>query len=113
MKYKRDYQQADVPMLGAIASARHVSNQVVLYAWATVICSLLLIPVGDAGWVYGVIALISGGWFTYHCHKLYGLARAGRPTLKQAMYVFHGSIAYITFVFVGVALDPFLGGPIL
>ena len=40
-------------------------------------------------------------------------ARAGRPTLKQAMYVFHGSIAYITFVFVGVALDPFLGGPIL
>lgn len=43
MKYKRDYQQADVPMLGAIASARHVSNQVVLYAWATVACSLLLL----------------------------------------------------------------------
>lgn len=27
--------------------------------------------------------------------------------------MFHGSIAYITFVFVGVALDPFVGGPIL
>lgn len=112
MKYAEDYSRAGVPMLGAVDTARTVGAQVVLYAWATVICSLLLIPVGDAGWVYGVIALISGGWFTYHCHKLYGLARAGKPTLKQAMYVFHGSIAYITFVFVGVALDPFLGGPI-
>ena len=112
MKYAEDYSRAGVPMLGAVDTARTVGAQVVLYAWATVICSLLLIPVGDAGWVYGVIALISGGWFTYHCHKLYGLARVGKPTLKQAMYVFHGSIAYITFVFVGVALDPFLGGPI-
>ena len=112
MKYAEDYSRAGVPMLGAVDTARTVGAQVVLYAWATVICSLLLIPVGGAGWVYGIIALVSGGWFTYHCHKLYGLATAGKPTLKQAMYVFHGSIAYITFVFVGVALDPFVGGPI-
>ena len=87
MKYAEDYSRAGVPMLGAVDTARTVGAQVVLYAWATVICSLLLIPVGGAGWVYGIIALLSGAWFTYHCHKLYGLARAGRPTLKQAMYV--------------------------
>ena len=29
------------------------------------------------------------------------------------MKVFHGSITYLSLVFVAVALDPFLGGPIL
>ncbi len=113
MKYAEDYSRAGVPMLGAVDTARSVGAQVVLYAWATVICSLLLVPVGGAGWVYALIALASGGWFLYHCHKLHSMAQSGKPTLKQAMFVFHGSIAYITFVFVGVALDPFIGGPIL
>ena len=112
MKYAEDYSRAGVPMLGAVGSAGSVGAQVVLYAWATVICSLLLVPVGGAGWVYAVVALASGGWFLYHCHRLHALAQVGKPTLKQAMYVFHASIAYITFLFVGVALDPFVGGPI-
>ncbi|GAA4692359.1 heme o synthase [Kocuria gwangalliensis] len=113
MKYAEDYSRAGVPMLGAVDTARSVGAQVVLYAWATVICSLLLVPVGGAGWVYALIALASGGWFLYHCHTLHSMAQSGKATLKQAMFVFHGSIAYITFVFVGVALDPFVGGPIL
>jgi protoheme IX farnesyltransferase len=113
MKYADDYSRAGVPMLGAVSSARTVGSQVVLYAWATVVCSLLLVPVGGAGWVYAVTALASGGWFVWHSHKLHALAVAGRPTDKQAMYVFHGSIAYITFVFLALAVDPFVGGPVL
>jgi protoheme IX farnesyltransferase len=100
-------------MLGAVAGARTVGSQVVLYAWATVVCSLLLVPVGGAGWVYAVTALASGAWFVGHSHKLHALAVAGRPTDKQAMHVFHGSIAYITFVFLALAVDPFVGGPVL
>ncbi len=113
MKYAEDYSRAGVPMLGAVSSARTVGSQVVLYAWATVICSLLLVPVGGAGWVYAVTALAAGVWFTGHSHRLHALAVAGRPTDKQAMYVFHGSIAYITVVFLALALDPFVGGPVL
>ncbi len=113
MKYADDYSRAGVPMLGAVAGARTVGSQVVLYAWATVVCSLLLVPVGGAGWVYAVTALASGAWFVGHSHKLHALAVAGRPTDKQAMYVFHGSIAYITFVFLALAVDPFVGGPVL
>jgi protoheme IX farnesyltransferase len=113
MKYADDYSRAGVPMLGAVAGARTVGSQVVLYAWATVVCSLLLVPVGGAGWVYAVTALASGAWFVGHSHKLHALAVAGRPTDKQAMHVFHGSIAYITFVFLALAVDPFVGGPVL
>ena len=41
MKYSDDYARAGIPMLGAIASDGRVASQVVLYAWATVILSLI------------------------------------------------------------------------
>lgn len=113
MKYAEDYQRAGIPMLGAIASAKAVSVQVVLYAWATVICSLLLIPVGGAGWVYGLTALAAGGWFVWNCHKLHRLAMAEEATSRSAMVVFHASITYLTLVFIALAVDPFVGGPVL
>ena len=56
MKYKGDYQEADVPMLGATRDGVQVGLQVILYAWATVACSLLLIPVAGMGLVYTVPA---------------------------------------------------------
>lgn len=89
MKYKRDYQQADVPMLGAIASARHVSNQVVLYAWATVACSLLLVPMGWAGIVYTAVALVVGAWFIWESHVLQVQAQREDFEDRKAMKVFH------------------------
>ncbi|MFC4806134.1 heme o synthase [Falsarthrobacter nasiphocae] len=107
MKYGEDYRNADVPMLGAFAGGRIVSAQVVLYAWATVICSLLLVPVAGAGWLYGIAALASGGWFLYKSHRLRSLAVSERMTNGSAMSVFHGSIVYLSVLFLALALDPF------
>jgi protoheme IX farnesyltransferase len=115
MKYAEDYSAARVPMLGAIANARTVSVQVVLYAWATVVCSLLLAPMGYAGIVYTVIAAVSGGWFIYESHVLYREARrehTPQDMNKKAMKVFHISITYLTLVFVALAIDPFVGAPL-
>lgn len=113
MKYAEDYQRAGIPMLGAIASAKAVSVQVVLYAWATVICSFLLIPVGGAGWVYGLTAAFSGGWFVVQAHRLHRLAMAEEATSRTAMVVFHASITYLSLLFLALAVDPFVGGPVL
>ncbi|MGJ9401940.1 heme o synthase [Arthrobacter sp. KK5.5] len=115
MKYADDYNAASVPMLGAIASAQRVSVQVVLYAWATVVCSLLLVPMGYAGIVYTVIAAVTGGWFVYECHVLYREARRNHEPQdmnRKAMKVFHISITYLTLVFVALAIDPFVGNPL-
>ncbi|WP_323961800.1 protoheme IX farnesyltransferase [Arthrobacter sp. JZ12] len=112
MKYSDDYNAANVPMLGAIAGAGVVSVQVVLYAWATVICSLLLVPAGGAGWVYTIAAVVSGGWFILESHRLHAAARAGSVTGKGAMKVFHGSISYLTVLFLALAVDPFVGSAI-
>ncbi len=113
MKYGEDYRNASVPMLGAVAGAKLVSVQVVLYAYATVACSLLLIPVGGAGWVYTAAAVLSGIWFIVETHRLHSRAQHENVTDKTAMKVFHGSISYLTILFLALAVDPFIGGPLL
>ena len=113
MKYKKDYQEAHVPMLGAVASARLVSNQVVLYAWATVACSLLLVPMGWAGIVYTAVALGVGGWFVWESHVLQREAQRDDFEDRKAMRVFHLSITYLTLLFIALAVDPFVGEPLM
>ncbi|WP_300344363.1 heme o synthase [Nesterenkonia sp.] len=113
MKYRTDYQNADVPMLGAVATAKTVSVQVVLYAWATVACSLLLVPLGWAGITYTAFALVSGAWFIYESHVLYRRAQNESLTDKRAMKVFHLSILYLTLLFIGLWIDPFVGSPLM
>ena len=106
MKYARQYDEVDVPMLGATRSGSQVGLQVILYAWATVACSLLLIPVAPMGLVYSVSAIVLGGWFVYESHRLSG--RAVRGTEPRPMRVFHASITYLTRLFVAIAIDPLL-----
>ncbi len=106
MKYKADYDDVDVPMLGATRNGSQVGLQVILYAWATVACSLLLIPVAHMGLVYSVSAVVFGGWFLYESHVLY--SRAVRGSEPKPMRVFHASITYLTLLFVAIAIDPLL-----
>ncbi len=106
MKYKNDYDEVDVPMLGATRDGSQVGLQVVLYAWATIACSLLLIPVAPMGVVYTATALTVGGWFLYESHRLYN--RSVRGQKVSPMRVFHASITYLTLLFVAIAVDPLL-----
>ncbi|HEY8281978.1 MAG TPA: heme o synthase [Leifsonia sp.] len=106
MKYRDDYKDAGVPMLAVVRGRSVVGLQVVLYAWAMVACSLLLIPVAHMGLVYSTVALVVGAWFVYESHRLYNLAI--RHASFSPMRVFHGSIAYLTLIFLAVAVDPLL-----
>ena len=106
MKYRDDYQAAGVPMLSVVRGRAQVGLQVILYAWATVACSLLLVPIAGMGLVYTLVAVGSGAWFIYETHRLYNLAI--RHEHVSPMRVFHGSIAYLTLVFVAVGVDPLL-----
>ncbi|HEV7813186.1 MAG TPA: heme o synthase [Leifsonia sp.] len=106
MKYRSDYKEAGVPMLAVVRGRAAVGLQVILYAWAMVACSLLLIPVAHMGLFFTAIALVAGGWFLYESHRLYNLAI--RHENVSPMRVFHGSIAYLTLIFLAVAIDPLL-----
>ena len=106
MKYRDDYKEAGVPMLAVVRGRAVVGLQVILYAWAMVACSLLLIPVAHMGLLYIAVSLVAGGWFIYESHRLYNLAI--RHEAVSPMRVFHGSIAYLTLIFLAVAIDPLL-----
>ncbi len=106
MKYRTDYKTAGVPMLAVVRGRVVVGLQIVLYAWAMVACSLLLIPVGHMGLVYSATAVLAGAWFLYESHRLY--SRSIRDLTIKPMRVFHGSITYLTLIFLAVAIDPLL-----
>jgi len=110
MRYRDDYAAAEVPMLAVVRGRTAVGLQVVLYAWATVVCSLLLVPLAPMGVVYTVIAVLAGAWFLIESHRLY--AAAIRPGEVKPMRVFHASITYLTLVFIAVGVDPLLFIPI-
>ncbi len=110
MRYKDDYASVSVPMLGAVRDISTVGLQVTLYAWATVACSLLLVPVAPMGVLYTVAAVASGAWFLLESHRLY--AKAVNGDEAQPMRVFHASITYLTIVFIAVGLDPLVYLPI-
>ena len=106
MKYRDDYSSVGVPMLGAVRSPSQVGLQTVLYAWATLACTLLLIPVAGMGWIYAVTALAAGGWFVWETHRLYARALSGRAVAP--MRVFHASIGSLSLLFIGIAVDALL-----
>jgi heme o synthase len=106
MKYREDYARVDVPMLAVVREAPVVGLQVVLYAWATVAASLLLIPVAPMGVLYAAVAVIAGGWFIVESHRLY--QRSLRGGELTPMRVFHSSISYLTLLFLAVGIDPLL-----
>jgi len=106
MKYRDDYARVDVPMLAVVREAPVVGLQVILYAWATVAASLLLIPVAPMGLLYTVVALGAGGWFLFESHRLY--QRSLRGGELTPMKVFHSSISYLTLLFLAVGIDPLL-----
>lgn len=106
MRYRDDYKSVGVPMLGVTRGRAAVGLQVILYAWATVACSLLLVPVAHMGIVYTATAIAAGVWFIYETHRLYALAI--RHENPSPMRVFHGSITYLSLLFLAIAIDPLL-----
>jgi protoheme IX farnesyltransferase len=110
LRYREDYASVQVPMLGVVRGRATVGLQIVLYAWATIACSLLLIPIASMGVLYAVVAALSGIWFLVEAHRLY--SGAIRDEEARPMRVFHASITYLTLVFIAVGLDPLLHLPI-
>lgn len=106
MRYREDYANAGVPMLGVVRGRATVGLQVILYTWATVASSLLLIPAANMGWVYTITSLVAGAYFLIEAHKLYSSAIRGKE--GKPMRVFHGSITYLSVLSLAIAIDPLL-----
>jgi len=106
MRYREDYAAAEVPMLPVVSEDTTVMVRIMRYSWLMVGCSLLLIPVAGMGWLYSVAAVLLGAGFLWQVYVLRGQVRAGVP---RPMRLFHGSITYLSLLFLAVGVDPFVG----
>jgi len=105
MRFRKDYAAAGVPMLPVVATPAAVTRRIVWYSYGMVAATLALVPY--AGWIYGAAALGLGGWFLAEAHRLHAQVASGseRPV---PMKLFHLSIAYLTLLFVAVAVTALL-----
>lgn len=108
-KFQDDYAKAGVPMLPVVSSRWNVARQMLLHTALMIASSLAIIPLGETGWVYGVAAVASGAWFGFLVVRYALRVRKGLSGKDLApMKVFHGSITYLTVLFVALAIDPFV-----
>lgn len=109
MKYKDDYARAGVPMLPAVATARQVSARILVYSWATVGCTMLLVPV--TSWIYVGVAALAGAAFLIVAQRLHSGVRRGQAV--NPMKLFHLSNSYLALLSVAIAVDAAIGLPVL
>jgi protoheme IX farnesyltransferase len=106
MRFRADYERADVPMLPVVATPQSVGRQTVVWTWLTAAVSLLLWPVARSygiGWLYTVAAAALGLWFAIEAHRLLGRIRRGADT--RPMQLFHISITYLTLLSIAIIVD--------
>ncbi len=103
IRYRSDYQAADVPMLPAVSGLRPTARRIFAYTVVLVAFTFLLVPVAAMGAFYLVAAAVSGAGFV-------GLALdvLRRPDATRAMRLFGWSNAYVTLLFGAVAADVLL-----
>lgn len=96
---KEHYAAADVPMLPGTRGERETTRQIVLYSVGLVAFTLAV------GWwlgpVYTVAAALLGGYFLLLAWRL--RVDASR---RNAVVLFHYSLAYLALLFVAAAVDP-------
>jgi protoheme IX farnesyltransferase len=100
IRYADDYRAANVPMLPAVVPAEQACRKMVPYTVALWVATLVLVPVADLGWIYGVAAFVMGALFVAGCVNL-----VRDPTPKRSMRLFGFSITYVTVLFGALALD--------
>jgi protoheme IX farnesyltransferase len=100
IRYADDYRAAGVPMLPAVVTPREAVRRMVAYTVVLVATSLVLLPIGNLGVIYGVSAGVLGALF------LAGVIDLGRnPTVTRSMRVFGFSISYVTLLFGALTVD--------
>jgi protoheme IX farnesyltransferase len=117
--YRRpDYARAGIRTVVAVRGERVARAQAVAWCGALLPLSLLLVPLGVAGWIYLVSAAGLGGWFLLTALRglrAEGAGAAGgspwgaEPGLLWARRLFRVSLLYLPALVLALALDGLVG----
>jgi protoheme IX farnesyltransferase len=105
VRYRDDYQAANVPMMPVVASLRRTTLEILVYTVIMWALTLLIGPSAHLGWIYAVSATVLGALFTFYALRLYRHARVDKANVAEAMRLFHFSITYLSALFILMAVD--------
>jgi len=100
LRLKDDYARAGIPMLPVVAGERETRRQILVYALLTVLVSLVLPLVSEAGTAYVIAAMVAGAGLVWHAYRLW---RAGEHVSPMSLYKY--SLLYVALVFAGLGVD--------
>ena len=100
---EEEYRNVGYPMLPVTHGAAFTRLQVLLYAMLTLMLSMIIYLVGGFGFVYLLVAVALGGWYTAGAWML-----MRSQTREAARTVFTISLWYIMGIFAAMLLDRYL-----
>ena len=105
VRYRDDYEAANVPMMPVVASLRRTTLEILIYTVILWALTLLIGSTAHLGWVYAISATVLGALFTFYALRLYRHAREDKADVAEAMRLFHFSITYLSALFILMAVD--------
>ncbi len=83
-----DYRRAGIPMLPVTHGDHETRRRIVLYALLLVAITLLMVPAGVAGWLYGSVAAVLGARFVFVAIRMFreDTNRLAWPLFKYSNY---------------------------
>jgi protoheme IX farnesyltransferase len=107
MQYRKDYENAGIPMLPVVADREKVASQIAIYSWIMVATTLVLPLVSELSIVYVLGAIILNLIFMREVYALRYRAKSDDLDMNP-MKLFHWSITWLALLFFLIGLDPLL-----
>ena len=107
MQYRKDYENAGIPMLPVVADRKKVASQIAIYSWIMVATTFVLPLVSDLSIVYLIGAVVLNVVFMREVYALKNRAQSDDLEINP-MKLFHWSITWLALLFFLIGLDPLL-----
>ena len=107
MQYRKDYENAGIPMLPVVADREKVASQIAIYSWIMVATTLVLPLVSELSIVYVLGSIIINLIFMREVYALRNRAKSDDLDINP-MKLFHWSITWLALLFFLIGLDPLL-----
>ena len=107
MQYRKDYENAGIPMLPVVADRKKVASQIAIYSWIMVATTFVLPLVSELSIVYLIGAVVLNTVFMREVYALKNRAHSDDLEINP-MKLFHWSITWLALLFFLIGLDPLL-----
>jgi protoheme IX farnesyltransferase len=107
MQYRKDYENAGIPMLPVVADRKKVASQIAIYSWIMVATTFVLPLVSELSIVYLIGAVVLNTVFMREVYALKNRAQSDDLEINP-MKLFHWSITWLALLFFLIGLDPLL-----